>query len=155
MVSLIDIAPAAAKGTVEIRGEQLAVNGLSSKAIAKVLLTFPEIRMLLTGNLTDANMAMTLVEKFPEAAGLILAAATGANVNDADDLAKHAEAASNLVIGEQFDVMMKMIELTFPRGLDRFREGVQGLIGQSTGGRGWAPGTISPGQSNGVSPPEG
>jgi hypothetical protein len=152
MVSLIDIGPAT--GSVSIRGKDVDVFGLSAEAIARILLAFPEIRVMLTQELADTKTAMmSLIQKFPEAAGLILAAATGADITgDKAALDAHLASVNNLVIGEQFDVLSKMLELTFPRGVRNFLDGAQGLFAQASGGRGWAPGTTSLAQSSGASP---
>lgn len=151
MVSLIDIGPA--KGTVVVRGQDVEVNGLTAEGIAKILLTFPEIRVLLTQEMPDTkSLVMSLFQRFPEAVALILAAATGAELNgDRAVLDKHLAVVGGLVVGEQFDIFMKMMELTFPRGVTNFLEGAQGLFRQASGGRGWAPGTTSLAQSSGAS----
>lgn len=153
MVSLVDIGPA--KGTVPIRGQDLDVNGVTAEDIVEIFLTFPEVRMLLAApGGVDRSVITGLLTRFPEAAGLILAAGTGADLSNKEARDKQALAArKNLTLGEQYDVFQKILEITFPRGTGNFLEGVQGLLKQAgLAVPGWDPGTTSPGQSNGASP---
>lgn len=157
MVSLIDIGPS--KGSVTVRGQSVEVNGISAENIFEILLSFPEMRMLLTqqGGV-DQSVVVSLLMRFPEAAGMIIAAGTGANLSDASEEAKaklkqHVDAARGLNVGEQFEVFDKIIELTFPRGVQNFLDAVQGLLKRvGLSGLGWGPGTISPAPSPDASP---
>jgi hypothetical protein len=152
MVSLVDIGPA--KGAVTIRGQQLDVNGITAEDIVEIFLMFPEVRMILSqpGGV-ERSVITSLLTRFPEAAGLVLAAGTGVELSNKEEAQKQAMAArKNLVIGEQYDVFAKIMELTFPRGPANFLEDVQALL-KSAGLAvpGWGPGTTSLGQSSDAS----
>jgi hypothetical protein len=144
MVSLVDIGPS--KGTVEVRGHDLDINGLTAEHIVGVLISFPEVRKVLAQREVDLG---GLIAQFPNAVAMIIASATG----HADEAA-HIEAASKLTVGEQYDILTKVMELTFPKGLKSFLDGVQGAL-QQAGVPGWDQATNLPAQSNGVSKPEG
>lgn len=144
MVSLVDIGPA--KGAVEVRGQQVEVNGLTAEHIVGILIAFPEVRKLLAQREADLGV---LVSQFPHAVALIIAAGTG----HADE-APHIEAASKLGVGEQYEILEKLVELTFPKGLKSFLDGVQSALSKS-GVRGWDQATTSPAQSSDVSKQEG
>lgn len=152
MVSLVDIGPA--KGTVTIRGQQMDVNGITAEDIVEIFLTFPEVRMLLSSpGGVDKGVIASLLTRFPEAAGLILAAGTGVELSNREAAQAQATAArKNLVIGEQYDVFSKIVELTFPRGPANFLEDVQGLLSRAgLAVPGWGPGTTSPAPSSDAS----
>jgi hypothetical protein len=150
MVSLIDLGPA--KGTVTVRGEQaIDIVGLTAKSIIEILVQFPEIRKILTSDAPDPEVVQQLIMRFPDAAALVIAAGTGVDVTDKEAREPAVAAALALPLGEQFDIFTKVLELSFPRGVRSFLDGVQGLVVQA-GGRGWAPAMTSPAQSNGASP---
>lgn len=154
MVSLVDIAKkGSSQATVPIRGEDMQVNGLTAEQIADIFMEFPEIRRMVTGNVPDPAALQSLLSRFPEAAGLILAAGTGVNLENKEEREAAVAAARSLSLGEQFDLFDKILECTFPRGVQNFLDGVQKHIGG--GGRGWAPGTTSPAPSNAASPTGG
>jgi hypothetical protein len=155
MVSLIDIVEQTS--TVRIGEHDVTVHGISAENIAQVLLRFPEIRMILIAETgVDRSVVMSLVERFPEAAGLILAAATGADLAPGDEkkeaeLKKHVDAARRLPIGAQYEILEKTVDLTFPRGVENFLAGVGARLKRLGVGRGWAAGTTSLEPSNSAS----
>jgi hypothetical protein len=140
MVSLTDIGPS--KGQVEVRGQMVDVNGLTAEHIVGILLAFPEVRKVLAEREADLQ---TLVAQFPVAVAMMIAAGTG----HADET-EHMDIASKLGVGEQYDLMKTIFELTFPKGLQSFLDGVRGAM-DSAGVRGWDQATKSPAQSSPVS----
>ena len=147
MVSLVDIGKL--RGTATIRGEEVDITGIKAKNIVNIFFKFPEVRMILTQVKPDAEVITTMVARFPDAVACIIAAACGA-----PDDEKFIEAAGELTIGEQYAVLQKIGEITFPQGMQNFLDGVQKLLKQADGGLGWAPATMSPAPSNAASPQE-
>jgi hypothetical protein len=143
MVSLIDIGPS--RGVVQLRGKDVETNGLTADHIAIILSAFPEIRKMMVLESVEGNVIASLISRIPEAAAVIIAAGVG-HAGDA----KFIEFAGSLSVGEQFDIIENIVEMTFPRGLKSFLDGVQALVNQS-GARGWAADTKLPEQSNSVS----
>lgn len=145
MVSLVDIG--SMKDTVTIRGQEVDINGLTAEHIVGIFYRFPDIRKLLTQLSPDPDVVGSLISRFPEAVGCIIAAACGA-----PDDRNAIEVATKLSIGEQYMILEKIVPLTFPQGAQNFLDGIQRLL-QQADGRGWVPVTKSPAPSNGASPP--
>ena len=137
MVSLVDIGPSV--GTVELRGQRVQVNGLTAEHIVGILISFPEVRKVLAQKEADLGM---LISQFPLAVAMIIAAGTG----KADDEPTIAVARA-LGAGEQYDILEKIVELTFPKGLKSFLDGVGAAL-KSAGVPGWDQATKSPVQSS-------
>lgn len=142
MVSLVDIGPS--KGAVELRGQNVEVNGLTASHIVAILLQFPEVRKILAEKEADLGM---LISQFPLAVGMIIASGTG---KDADQAT--IDVAMNLGVGEQYAILEKIVELTFPKGVKSFLDGVSAAM-VSAGVRGWDQATKSPVPSSLVSEP--
>lgn len=125
MPGLLDIASTPAR--VEVRGVMVDVFGVSAEGIAYLLSNFPEIKALFMGKEVSFD-ADTLVTKAPKALAAIIAAGTG-NVGNAE-----AEAiAASLGVDEQAELLAKIIELTFPRGIGPFAEAVNRLAATASG----------------------
>ena len=142
MVSLVDIGPA--KATVEVRGQEVDVNGLTANHIIGILVSFPEVRKILAEREADLQL---LISQSPAAVAQIIAAGTG---HDGEQ--ETIEVASKLAIGEQYDLLAKIVELTFPKGVKSFLDGVNAAMA-SAGVRGWDQATKLPGQSSPASEP--
>lgn len=142
MPGLLDIASAPAR--VEVRGVKVDVFGVSAEGVAYLLTNFPEIKALFAGKEVSFDTA-TLATKAPRAIAAIIAAGTG-NAGNAD-----AEAiAASLAVDEQAELLAKIIELTFPRGLGPFVEAVSRLAAtasESSDAITKGPATISPSPS--------
>jgi hypothetical protein len=137
MVSLVDIGPS--KGQVEVRGQMVDVNGLTASHIVGILMAFPEVRKILAEKEADLQM---LISQFPLAVGMMIAAGTG----HADE-EEHIAIAQQLGVGDQFDLMSKIFELTFPKGAKSFLDGVRAAMA-SAGVRGWDQAMKLPEQSS-------
>jgi hypothetical protein len=133
MVSLVDIGPS--KGTVDVRGQDVEVNGLTAEHIVGVLISFPEVRKILAQKEADLGV---LIAQFPLAVAMIIAAGTG----KADDK-KTIEVASQLGAGEQYEILTKIVELTFPKGVQSFLDGVGAAL-KAAGVPGWDQATKLP-----------
>ena len=137
MVSLTDIGPS--KGQVEVRGQMVDVNGLTAEHIVGIITAFPEVRKILAEKEADLQ---TLVAQFPTAIAMMIAAGTG----KADDKEVIA-VAEQLGVGEQYELMAKIFELTFPKGIKSFLDGVRAALA-SAGVHGWDQATKLPAQSS-------
>lgn len=133
MVSLVDIGPS--KDKVELRGQTVEVNGLTAAHIVELMMQFPEVRKILAEREADLGM---LISQFPLAVGMIIAAGTG----KAGDQ-KTIDVAMTLGVGEQYEILEKMMVLTFPKGVKSFLDGVNAAL-VSAGARGWDQATKSP-----------
>jgi len=125
MTSLLDIAPIETSVPIERGGKTYALNitGVSALGISVLLRDFPDLRKVITG-LGDQVNAESLVAQAPEIIANIIAAGTG-HPGEAD----HIAAAHMLAAGDQFAVIEKIIEVTFPRGLGPFAERLSALTG--------------------------
>lgn len=98
--------------TIEIRGKNVEVTGISALGIAQMMARFPEFGKMLSGvkleNLDVAKMA-------PRALAAFLAAGTGTPGDT-----KAEEVAGNLGVGEQLELIDEILRLTFPRGVGPF-----------------------------------
>jgi hypothetical protein len=151
MPSLIDLAPL--REQVDIRGVKIDVFGISVKNIAQILFRFPELRKMLIRIDPGSDVIGQLISRVPELLGLLVACGCGADLENPES-EKIITAASNLMVGEQWLVIEKVIPMTFPQGVNRFMAGVQGLLEQADGGRGRAPATTSAAPSNSASSTE-
>ena len=107
MVGLVDIAPVTS--TVSIRGQDITITGVSARGIALLLARFPELRALMTGREVGLDALLRLGG---DVIAAIIAAGTGSpGDNDAE------QAADNLTLEEQADLLAAIVELTMPRGL--------------------------------------
>jgi hypothetical protein len=126
------------------------VFGIDADNIAEILFRFPEIRMMLIRVDPGSDVVGQLISRIPEALGLFVACACGADLNN-ENSEKIIEAARRLTVGEQWQILEVTLKLTFPQGVSNFLAGVQGLLGQADVGRGRAPATRSPAPSNSAS----
>ena len=126
MPGLMDIASTPAR--VEVRGTMVDVFGVSAEGVAYLLSNFPEIKALFSGKDVSFDTE-TIVTKAPKALAAIIAAGTGQPGNP------EAEAvAASLGVDEQAELLAKIVELTFPRGIGPFAEAVNRLAAAATGG---------------------
>ena len=107
MVGLVDIA--LVTSTVTIRGQDVAVTGISARGIALLLARFPELRALMTGREVALDELLKL-------GGDVVAAIIAAGTGTPGDAQAEA-AADNLTLEEQADLIAAIVELTMPRGL--------------------------------------
>jgi len=93
-------------------GETVSVRGVSLRAIASLLVRFPDLLQLFNGRDLDPSK---LIASAPAAAAAIMAAGAG-HAND-----PQAEAVCDaLGLQYQVDMLVKIIELTFPAGIGPF-----------------------------------
>jgi hypothetical protein len=104
MVSLVDIADLSK--IVPIRGQDIAVTGVSAEGLAHLINEFPEVRSLMAGR----GVA-------PKVLAAIIAAGTGSP----GDKAVEAKAGS-LGVGEQAELILAILEVTFPQGIQSFAQ---------------------------------
>ena len=115
-MSLKDIAPI--KQTVSIRGENIAVSGITNEGVAQLWQRFPVIAELLSG----VAKPEAISDKMPEAIAAIIAAGCGFP-GDAE-----AEAiAASLTLDESTQLLSAILPLTLPRGIGPFVESLTKL----------------------------
>ena len=107
MVGLVDIAPVTS--TILVRGQDITITGVSARGIALLLARFPELRAVITGR----EVAMDDLLKL---GGDVIAAIIAAGAGAPGDVYAE-EAADNLTLEEQADLLAAIVELTMPRGL--------------------------------------
>ena len=140
MVGLIDIAPATE--TVEAQGKPVTVHGVSAKGLAHLLVRFPELRRLMTGQEVEADQLFAMGG---DAVAAIIAAGCG---YPGDDSAEVIGGALSLDV--QADLLAAILRLTLPRGIGPFVEkltALGGLLGVEDGPSVTAPDTKSLKQS--------
>lgn len=148
MVSLTDIGPS--RGSVPLRGQAMDIRGLTAEHIVVMFQDFTDLRKLVSGS-SDQEVMLNLFNNFPIIVARIIAMGCGADWG-ADNYDKMVEAARQLTLGEQWEILSSVIKLTFPQGPKSFLDGVAALVGQADA-PGWARGTTSPAQSNGALQP--
>lgn len=123
MVSLVDLAPM--KLPVPLRGDKVYVQGVSAATLVRLLQETPDLRRVLTGQMNGgADMVQNLINAGPRIVGTVIAGGLGEVSEAAIDAA-----ANNLTVGEQYMLMEKIIEATFPQGLKVFLDGIGSLMG--------------------------
>lgn len=137
MVSLVDIGPSQA--SVELRGKTVELNGLTASHLVAIMISFPEVRKVLAEKEADLGM---LITQFPIAVAMIIASGTGKD-GDQDTI----DFAETLSVGEQYEIVSKLMELTFPKGVKSFLDGVNAAL-RSAGVRGWDQAMKSPALSS-------
>jgi hypothetical protein len=121
MPGLLDIASAPSR--VVVRGTQIDVFGVSAEGIAYLLTNFPEIKAMFSGKEISLD-PKTLATRFPKALAAIIASGTGQTGSS-----KAEAVAASLAVDEQAELLTKILELTFPRGVGPFVEAIQRLAG--------------------------
>lgn len=125
MVSLLDIAEI--KFTAKIRGKDVEVRGILAEHLAALFHQYPDIRKVITGN-ADNDVIGSLINQFPMVVADFIAIGCGAEPG-APDYDKHVAVARKLAIGEQWDILSKIAEATFPKGPKSFLDGVAAAVG--------------------------
>lgn len=125
MVGLVDIGKL--NRSITIRGQVLSLTGLKGRVIHSLLDQFPEVRKLLSG----AGVALKpedLIKQAPEVVNIIIANCAG----DASEAG--IEAAADLTLGEQFEMLKIIWDITFPNGVEALVEALKtmGLVIEPT-----------------------
>jgi hypothetical protein len=145
MVGLLDIAKL--KDSVEIRGTNIEVNGITAFHIVMLFRLYPELRKLMTG-MQDPDIIQSLVNQAPMAVADIIVMGTGGGNATGEERDRMVEAAQGLSVGEQYAILEKIGILTFPQGPKSFLDRVGAALGVQPGALGWAPATKSQPQSS-------
>lgn len=117
-MDLLSIVAPAAEVSVG-SGQTVSVRGVSLRDIALLLARFPELLQLFNGRDLDAQR---LLKAAPDAASAIMAAAAG----HANDPAAE-KFCDGLGLAVQTEMLIKIMELTFPSGLGPFVEALERL----------------------------
>jgi hypothetical protein len=121
MADLLDIAPSTAVEVIKIDGKRIIVRGLHGNAIASIVARFPDLGLLLGGNVT--NIGPRLIERFGGAIGPIIAAGCG-HLGDE----KYEQHAGQLLVEDQLKLLTAIVGLTFPNGLTSFVDAMTALL---------------------------
>ena len=148
MVSLLDIAEI--KFFATIRGKQIEVRGVLAEHLALLFHRHPELKKVWVGK-TDTEVWQSLINQLPLVVAEIIAIGCGAEP-DAKDYDKHVDAARKLAVGEQWEVLRKIGEATFPQGPKAFLDGVAAAAGLPPDALGWGQAMKSQLQSPDASP---
>jgi hypothetical protein len=106
---------------VPIGDSYLTVRGVSAKSGLEIFTRFPKILGMISGEGFNLGTFLTVA---PDAVAAIIAAATGELGNGAAE-----EAAANLGLETQFDILEAIGRLTFTRGFAPFAERIMALAG--------------------------
>ncbi len=116
MPDLLSIAPLTE--TVEVRGAEVKVRGISAKSVASLITRFPELRK-------KWAMGKFEFDDLPDETMAALIAAGVTNIDEAN--------AFNLVLDEQLVIMSAVMRVTMPRGPLPFMTTLTEMLG-SVGG---------------------
>ena len=130
MVGLIDIGDLT--DTVELRGKQVELQGVSVAVITTLLASSDELRRIFAQKAVDGEIIANLISFAPLAVARFIAAGCG----KVDDNATITFALQKLSAGESTMILEKLIPLTFPQGLQSFVQGLAALAPESVK-RGW------------------
>lgn len=125
MVGLLDIAEARPE-TVSIRGQDVEIYGLSALMIANIVRSHEELADILDG--IAAFSPKIIVDAGPEVVAEIIAAGCGKPGD-----VRYVEKAATLSAGEQYDVIAKILEVTFGANLGPFVEKLKALSVSTAG----------------------
>ena len=145
-LNLADLAPMSED--VAIGDSYITVTGISAKSGLEIFKRFPKILGMVSGDGFNLGEFLTVA---PDAVAAIIAAATGELGNEAAE-----EAAGNLPVETQFDILEAIGRLTFTRGFAPFAERIMALAGSGPNSAlsSKVPGMKSPPASKPSSPPD-
>ena len=121
MASLLNIAPLTE--SVEVRGAQIPVRGVTAQGIAQLLFRFPELRKMWSTGKWDTDQLLAMSDD-------ILAAVIAAGIDDDPDT---EASARNLALDEKAELLGAVIRVTMPRGPAPFMESLTKLMGGVSG----------------------
>jgi hypothetical protein len=125
MASLLDIGPLTK--TVNIRGTDFAVQGLSALVIFDMLRDSPAVQKMFLEKRMNENDLTSLIALAPEFVGGVIASAVGEHGNKE----VQAFAVTKLAAGEQLELLEATVNLSFPKGLTSAMEALTRLMRSS------------------------
>ncbi len=123
-LNLADLAPMSED--VTIGDSYITVTGISAKIGLAIFKRYPKILGMVSGEGFNLGTFLTVA---PDAVAAIIAASTG----ELGDV-KAEEAAGNLPVETQFDILEAVGRLTFTRGFAPFAERIMALAGAANSG---------------------
>lgn len=142
MPGLLDIADLCETVQVGPKHIPLAVHAISARDLVPLLQKYPELRKMMTGQEQDSMTADRIFEMIPEAIDSILMSATDQPV----------EIVRAIGLQDQAEILAKVWDLTFTKGLPNFLKALEVMAGELAGVRGNTPVMKSPEPSNSASP---
>jgi len=157
MVSFTDVAGVAQKH-VTVRGVLIPIFGISIRGVVMLFNRFPEIREKWANRDEDEEANLFTGEDLQDLAPRAVSAILAAGIGHPGD-PEQEEIADGLGAGEQAELLMEILEATFPRGLAPFVDKLRALgysevanlltsFQSALQGIGKVPDTDSPPQSN-------
>lgn len=144
-LNLADLAPMSED--VPVGDSYLTVHGIGAKTALEIFKRFPKILGMVSGDGFNLGAFLTVA---PDAVAAIIAAASGELGNEAAE-----EAAANLSVETQFDILEAVGRLTFSKGFAPFAERIMALAGAVNSGlSSKVPDMKSPPASKPLSPPD-
>ena len=143
MVGLVDLVPFRKK--VSVSGNDIDVASIPARRIVALLERFPELRLMFAKRQIDPDAVMKLAPEIIEA---IIAEGTTPKVGGESDkgraqrIKEAEEAASELGLGDQIELITEIILVTFPGGFGPLLQKLEKLgIGAPTAAPGSRPPT--------------
>lgn len=130
MVSLLDLKRRTV--TVTTPDGDVTVNAVSIAGLTSLMALVPTVRKLMAGTVQPSELT---VESLIGIAPDLVAGIIAAGFDKADD-PEYIEAAANLPIGVQADLLLGVVEASMPKGLGPFMESVSGVMGALAGASG-------------------
>jgi hypothetical protein len=143
MPSLVDIAKSIA--TCDVRGVKIEVPGVSAQGLVYLFLRFDELRKFFGGRAQDITPEKLMAQS-PDILGAFIAAGVGKHGDVEEE-----QAAKTLSAGDALPLILKIWEVTFPRGYKDFLEALERVAALVPVASGWDQDTKLAGHSNGSS----
>lgn len=151
-ISLRDLAPM--REIVPIRGQDVVVYGVSAHRINQLISRFQQLRQILLergdrlSNDDIRQFAPDVICTFI-AESMVAPEITGEKREKI--VAEEEQGARNLTAGEQFEIIERVVAMTFPKGVGPFVELLKkvGVIAPAAAGNGSAAASENPGKSSG------
>lgn len=142
MVSLVDLGKL--RKTVTIRGQDIEVQGLPAHFIVDMLANSNELRLVMAEKAVTGDIITILAAQFPH----MLAQCIAMGVGKQGDAETIKYVLFELMPGEWLDLMEPIVELTFPKGIKSFVDGLTRLVRHvAPDAAGWEAVTKSPAPS--------
>jgi hypothetical protein len=139
MVSLVDLGKL--RKTVTIRQQDIEVQGLPAHFIVDMLANSNELRLVVAEKAVSGDIIAALAAQFPHMLAQCIAMGVGKQ-GDGDTI---QYVLFELMPGEWLELMEPIVELTFPKGVKSFVDGLTRLVRHvAPDAAGWAAATKSP-----------
>ena len=149
MVSLTDIGKLTNR-TIAIGGVDFPLHPISARSLVNLLDRFPVLKNVLAERKIPIT-ADDFLKMGVEICAAIVVVGVGKGGLPPEELKKEEEAASEIGLGELGECIMKIIDVTFPKGFGPFLEFMERMQGDASADIGRGQATRSPKPSNSAS----